>query len=790
MLRNYLLVAIRHLTRNKVFSTINILGLALGLTCSLFIGLWVQDERNVDQFNAHGDRLYTVYERQFTGGVIKTQYNVPGVLAAEIKRVLPQVEYASSFTNNEVNTFRAGEKVLKKEGCYAETDLFTMFTYPLLEGDKATVLRQPSDIAISRKMAEDLFGSPHAAIGKPLLFNNTVEMRVTGVFEDLPRNASNKFDYVINYVSFLKQHEPLTQWGNTGVRAYFLLKEGARPASMEKQLTQLLDEHNHFGKGYRVELGIQRFGDTYLHSRFNSLGQLEGGRIEYVNLFSIVAVFILLIACINFMNITTARSARRAKEIGVRKVVGALRVSLVRQFIGEALMLTGIAMIVALLLLAMLLPVFNILTQKQIAFPSGIIFWTCIVGVMLVTGFIAGSYPALFLSSFRPVSVLKGVLKLNMGNVLFRKGLVVFQFVVSIVLIVGAIVVSRQVDYIRTKDLGYNRENLIYIPQEGDINGKYKMFKQEALKIPGVQYVSHIGDPPTNITSATWGIDWVGKDPDAKPTFGDEEIGYDFARTMGIEMTLGHDFRPGMATDSGGYILNEEAIRIMGYKDPIGKPFTLWDTRGTIIGVVKDFHFNSLHVPVRGFIMYLGENANGGTILIRTQPGPGKTRQALDGLAALWKELNPQFPFTYQFSDEEYDKLYKSEQMAGRLSKCFSVLAIVISCLGLLGLAIFTAEQRTREIGIRKVLGASVGSVFALLSGEFLRLVLLSLLIATPLAWLVMYKWLQDYAYHTDISWWMFLAAGCAAVVVTLLTVGWQAIRAALANPVKSLRAE
>ncbi|HVW59004.1 MAG TPA: FtsX-like permease family protein, partial [Puia sp.] len=273
-------------------------------------------------------------------------------------------------------------------------------------------------------------------------------------------------------------------------------------------------------------------------------------------------------------------------------------------------------------------------------------------------------------------------------------------------------------------------------------------------------------------------------------TFGDEEIGYDFLKTMGLEVLQGHDFREGMATDSGGYILNEEAVRIMGYKDPVGKPFTMWDRKGPIVGVVKDFHFNSLHVPVRGFIMYLGENAWGGTILIRTQPGPGKTREALDGLAGLWKKMNPKFPFTYQFSDEEYGKLYKSEQMAGRLSNCFAVLAIAISCLGLLGLAMFTAEQRTREIGIRKVLGASVASVFGLLSGEFLRLVLLSLLIATPLAWLVMHKWLEDYAYHTDISWWMFLAAGCTAVIVTLFTVGWQAVRAALANPVHSLRAE
>jgi len=788
MLKNYLLVALRNLTRNKAFSVINILGLALGLTCSLFIALWVHDERSVDQFNVHSDRLYTLYQRQHTGGIIKPQYNQQGIMADELKRVLPDVQYASGVTHNEVNTFEANNKILKEDGVYAGEDFFTMFTYPLLEGDKGTVLSQSPNIAISHKMATDLFGSAHAAIGQPLRFNNWVTLKITGVFENVPENASSQFDYVINYKFFLKGHEHMQSWGNTGVPCFVMLKEGVDPAKFGREVAHFLDKYSHFDKGYWVELGIQRWDEMYLHNRFNDEGQLEGGRIEYVRLFSIVAVFILLIACINFMNITTARSAKRAKEIGVRKVVGAMRMALIRQFIGEAMMLAFISMSVALLLLAILLPAFNTLTEKHIVFPSGVVFWTGILGIAVVTGFISGSYPALFLSSFRPVSVLKGGLKLGRGNLLFRKGLVVFQFVVSIVLIVGTIVVSKQVSYIRTKDLGYDKDNLLYIPLEGDLNGKYNLFKQEALKLPGVQYVSHIGDPPTNITSGTWGIDWEGKDPNSKPTFGDEEVAYEFAKTMNIQVVQGHDFRKDMATDSIGYILNEEAARIVGYKDPVGRSFTMWGRKATIIGVVKDFNFNSLHIPIRPFILYLGDNPWGGTTLVRTEPG--KTRQVLDGLAGLWKRMNPKFPFTYQFSDEEYDKLYKSELMAARLSNWFAGLAIVISCLGLLGLAMFTAEQRTKEIGIRKVLGASVGSVFRLLSGEFLVLVFLSLLIATPLSWLAMSKWLQDYAYHTNISWWMFVLAGVAALFVTFLTIGWQTIKAALNNPVKSLRTE
>ncbi|HVV06551.1 MAG TPA: ABC transporter permease [Puia sp.] len=811
MLRHYLLVAYRNLTRNKAFSAINILGLALGLTCSLFIGLWVHDERSVDQFNIHSDRLYAIYQRQHTGGIIKPQYNQPGILADELKRVLPEVQYASGVTPDEVNTFEGNNKILKEDGIYAGKDFFTMFTYPLLEGDKATVLSESPNIAISRKMATDLFGSPHAAIGQPMLLNNGSTMKITGVFENVPENASSQFDYVINWEFFLKGHKNMQSYNNTGVHCYVMLREGADPAKFGKEIVHFLDKYAHHEKGYWVELETQRWDEMYLHNRFNDEAQLEGGRIEYVRLFSIVAVFILLIACINFMNITTARSAKRAKEIGVRKVVGAMRMALIRQFIGEAMLLAFISMFVALLLLALLLPAFNMLTEKHIAFPSGVAFWTGILGVALVTGCIAGSYPALFLSSFRPVSVLKGTagiqgiqrfrtrrsvskqlrrssLKLGRGNLLFRKGLVVFQFVVSIVLIVGTIVVSRQVNYIRTKDIGYAKENLLYIPLEGDLNGKYNLFKQEMLRLPGVKSVSHIGDPPTNITSSTWGIDWEGKDPNSKPTFGDEEVAYDFAKTMDIQVLQGHDFRKDMATDSIGYILNEEAVRIVGYKDPIGKPFTMWGRKATIIGVVKDFNFNSLHIPIRPFILYLGDNPWGGTTLVRTEPG--KTRQVLDGVAALWKRMNPQFPFTYQFSDEEYDKLYKSELMAARLSNWFAGLAIVISCLGLLGLAMFTAEQRTKEIGIRKVLGASVGSVFRLLSGEFLLLVFLSLVIATPLAWLAMSKWLQDYAYHTNISWWMFVLAGVAALVITFLTIGFQTVRAALNNPVTSLRSE
>jgi putative ABC transport system permease protein len=789
MIKNYLLTALRNLSRNKVFSFINILGLALGLVCSLFIYLWVNDERSMDKFHENKDRLYSVYERQFTGGKIVAMYYTPGIMSAEMKKVFPAVELAASTSLKETHTFKASEKIIKNEGIFATEDFLKMFSYKLLAGDRNTVLSTPNDITISCNMAEVLFGSPQLAMGKTVRFENTTDFRVTAVFENVDKASSSKFDYIGNWDAFLKVHPSMKQWGNQGVNTFVMLKQGADAAAFAKNITSFLKNYQSFDKSYHVELALQRYDDMYLHSRFNSEGQLEGGRIEYVQMFSIVAIFILVIACINFMNLTTARSVKRAKEIGVRKVIGAMRSSLIVQFIGEAVLLVFISIIIALALVATLLPLFNSVTQKEIAFPlADGSFWLLMAGVTFITGLIAGSYPALFLSSFASVKVLKGSLKLSGGNVVFRQGLVVFQFVMSIMLIVGTIIISKQVNYIRTKNLGFDRENLIYLPQEGELNTKYKIFKDEALKMPGIQSISRTEQAPTNILTGTWGIDWDGKPADQKPTFSYAGVGFDFAKTMNIQVLQGHDFKPNFAADSIGYILNEEAVKQTGLKDPVGKSFTMWDRKATIIGVVKDFHFNSLHDPIKPMILWLGEPGFNGTLIVKTQPG--KTTEALASLETLTKQINPAFPFTYKFADTEFNNLYKSEQMVGVLANCFAFLAIFISCLGLLGLAMFTAQQRTREIGIRKVLGASVASITSLLSKDFLKLIALAALVAFPAGWWAMNSWLKGYAYSVSISWWVFVLAGVITVVVALLTISFQSIKAALMNPVKSLRAE
>jgi ABC-type antimicrobial peptide transport system permease subunit len=790
MLKNYLKIAWRNLIKNKAHTFINIAGLSVGLACSLLILLWVQNELGIDTYHKNGDRLYSVYERLYFDHKIQGQYSTPGLLADELKKEIPEIEAAAGITYGEENTFQVGDKILKMKGMDAGADYFKMFSDQLLQGNAQTALNSPVSLTISRKMAIAFFGSPEAAIGKTIRYENKKNFTVTGVFEDLPKTVSQKFDYQLNWYNYLEENAWAKNWDNNGPNNVIMLRADANPELVEKKLTHFLDHLNKYQKKgtFTEELGIQRFGDGYLHGSFVN-GKIEGGRIEYVRLFTIVAIFILLIACINFMNLTTARSVKRAREIGVRKVVGAVRSVLVKQFIGESLMVTSLAVIVSLILLVLLLPVFNQVTRKEIDLPfNQISFWVKLAGITLITGLISGSYPALFLSSFNPVKVLKGTLKLDTGTTLFRKGLVIFQFTLSVILITATIIVSRQMAYVQSKNLGYDRENLIYVPMNGELIPKYTTFKDEAIGMPGIQSISRITSTPTDIGNSTGGVDWVGKDPNINIQFAQVSVGYDFVKTMKLKVLSGRDYSKAFATDSVGYIVNEAGLKRINYTNPVGKPLTVWGKKGTIIGVIKDFHFNSMHEQIKPLVIRFGEQDKYGSLLIKTQPG--KTKEALASLETLCKQINPAFPFTYTFSDQEYQRLYQNEQIVTKLSNAFAFLAIFISCLGLLGLAMFTAEQRIKEIGIRKVLGASVGSLFSLLSSEFLVLVIIALFIALPVSWYAMSSWLQGFAYRTTMQWWMFALSGVIIILIAMITVSFQAIKAALINPIKSLRSE
>ena len=789
MIKSYFLVALRNMRRSKAFSVINILGLALGMTCSLLILLWVRDERSVDGFHANGKQLYQVYERMYYDGKVDAGFPTPALLAEELHRQIPEVEYASSLEWNTTNTFEAQNKIAKMSGSFAGADFFTMFSYPLLQGTKESALNTPEGIAISRRMAELFFGSPEAAIGKAIRYENTENFRVSAVFQNLPANSSQQFDFVRSWIAFKKENEDWVQnWGNTDAPTFVQLRSDANVEKVRSEIKDFVYRYHPKTKGFRVELDLTPFPDTYLHSTFKE-GKIDGGRIEYVRLFSAVAVFILLIACINFMNLATARSTKRAKEVGVRKVIGAARPVLIAQFIGEAMLLTFLAILLALFLASLFLPAFNSLTGKALSLPFRLpVFWAGMLVLLLIAGFVSGSYPALFLSSLKPVRVLKGSLKFSGGATFFRKVLVVFQFGLSIVFLVGMIVVYRQMDYIQRSNLGFDRDNLVYLPLEGDLAGKYELFKQEAEQMPAIKQVSKIRQPPTSIYVHTGDIRWVGKAPNLVTSFVQSDVGYDFVRTMKLKLDRGRDFSREYPTDSTGFIVNETAVKKMGYTDPIGKPVWWGDHEGKIIGVLQDFHFVSLHQTIEPLIIRLNEGRGWGTLLVRLSPG--KDKEGLADLEKLCKSLNPAFPFTYQFSDAEYTKLYRSEQVVSKLADYFAFLAIFISCLGLLGLAIFSAEQRTREIGVRKVLGANVAGIVALLSKDFLGLVLVSVLIGSPLAWYFMHRWLQDFAYRTPISWWIFVVAGCSALLIAFLTISVQAIQAATVNPVDSLRRE
>ncbi|MCF0053614.1 ABC transporter permease [Dyadobacter sp. LJ53] len=792
MIRNYFKIARRNLIRNKAFSVINILSLALGMASALLIILWIQDELSIGKQYDNAPNLYRVMEREFSDGKVVADDNTPGLLADELKKQFPEVVHAAGFSWQEGHVLGVGNKTARQTGCYAGPDWFKMYSIPILAGAPATALNAPNSLAISRKLAEIYFGNPEKALGKSIQFDNAVNYQVTAVFENLPANSSDQYEFLLNWQDFLAKNSWMKEWTNAGPKTRFQLRADTDPNKFNDKLKWFLKGRNtDFSNTFYINLFLQPETKAHLYS-FKD-GYPNGGRIEYVRLLGVVAVFLLLIAVINFMNLATARSAKRAREVGVRKVVGAGHASLIGQFMSEAMLLTALSLVTALVLVILLLPVFNQLTDKQLLLPwKQPFFWVGLSGLLVVTGFLSGSYPALFLSSLDPIKVLKGAGSLSrlgngVGAQLFRRGLVVFQFCMSMLLIVGTVVVYQQLQYIQNKNLGYERENLINIPVEGELAKNYPLFKQQLLAMNGIQSVTNMYGGPLGNGSTTEGVSWTGKDPNAAISFNNTAVGYDFAKTLKLKFIGGRDFSQNFATDSSNYLINQAAAKRIGYKDPVGQPLTFWSKPGKIVGVIEDFHFNSLHQPITPLIIRLA-NEYYGNILIRTQPG--QTTVALAGIEKVYKELNPKFPFAYSFVDNEYQKIYRGETVVGTLSTIFALLAIFIACLGLFGLAAFTAEQRIKEIGVRKVLGASVASIVSLLSKDFVKLVFIAIVIASPIAWYVMNQWLQNFAYKIDIDWWVFAFAGLLSLTVALLTISFQSIKAGLMNPVKSLKSE
>ena len=790
MIKNYFKIAWRNLLHNKTFSLINIFGLALGMTCSLLIMLWLKDELKKDKFHANDKRLFRVMENQYYSGDISTFPASPGILAENIVKDVPEIEMASQMLWEEQPLFTVGDKFDKEKGRYVQKDFLRMFSFKLAKGDAGTALARPDAVVISKSLADKYFKGEDP-IGKMIKIDNKENVIVTGVLDEIPELSSLKFDFLLSYDIWFKKNDWAKEWDNNGPRCYVML---APNASVDKVNAKIKNYIKSKKKDSNVELFLQNYGESYLYPNWDN-GKQAGGRIEYVRIFSVVAIIILLIACINFMNLATARSLRRAREIGVRKVVGAGKRQLVAQFIGESTFVSFLAILLSLLIVALIIPSFNELTDKKLSIdltdPS---FLLILLGLTVVTGVISGSYPALFMSTLRPIVVLKGILKFKAGATYFRKGLVVFQFALSIILILGMIVIYRQINFINNKNLGFAKEDLLYMPLEGPMAKNFMAFKEELLKQPGIKNISSAQSSPLEVGSSTQGVRWPGKDTTKLILFSNNPITYDYLKTMGIELIAGRDFDPSFSLDTMNYLVNEAAARKIGYQDPVGKELTMWGDKGTIIGLMKDFHHNSLHVPIEPLILrlfkgsWVSEGGYWGNVIIRTENG--KSKQAIASMEKVFKQFNPGFPFKYYFTDDEIAKNYKAEHTVSKLSKYFAFLAIFISCLGLFGLVTFTAEQKTKEIGIRKVLGASVTGIVRMLSKDFLKLVLIATIIAFPVAWWLMHTWLDDFAYRIDIGWWVFVVAGIAALLIALLTISFQSIKAAIANPVKSLRTE
>jgi len=775
----------RNFLRSKGYFFINLIGLAAGLVCTLLIYLWVRDELRMDKFHLKESRLFQVMEHQQYADNIMTTTSTPGILAEALKEEIPEVEYAATTTWISPYTLSIGEHNVKAEGYHVGSDFFNIFSYDLTEGDPTKVLEDKYSMVISRDLALKLFSSDENVVGRVVELQHKKSFTISGVFEKIPTASSSQFDFVMNFEELKAEQDWLRSWGSNGPSTYIILQEGSDVLAVNEKIKDFVKTRN---EQSNVTLFLKPYSGRYLYGRYEN-GQLAGGRIEYVRLFSIIAVFILLIACINFMNLSTARASRKAKEVGIKKSVGAQRQSLVFQFLSESFSIALVALILAFTVVWLFLPQFNLITDKQIILSLRdpellLVFFS----TTAITGLVAGSYPAIFLSGFKPVAVLKGELKGSWGELWARKGLVVFQFFLSVILIVSVIVIYKQIEFIQHKNLGYKKDNLIRIPIEGKVETSLDAFLNEVKNVPGVINASSMGHTLMGRNNNTSGLNWEGKNPEDIILFENVRVNYDMLETLGVELAEGRFFSREYGADTTKIIFNETAIKVMNQEDPIGKVIKLWGQYDLeIIGVVKDFHFSSLHDPVNPLFFVL-KPGNTWNVMMRIEGG--KEKETLEALTKVYASFNPGFTFDYRFQDESFARLYKSEQRVASLSGYFAGFAVLISCLGLFGLAAFTAERRQKEIGIRKALGSSSVRIVLLLSADFTRMVLVSILLALPVSYWLMAKWLEQFAFHIELEAWYFALAGFMALFVAWMTVASQAIKASLVNPVESLRAE
>lgn len=784
MIRHTILLIYRNFRRFKTTFFINLAGLSTGLACALLIYLWVKDELAIDRFHKHGSRLYQVMANQHNSDGIETWDDTPGLLADAVLKEIPGVEYAVSTSGGRVENFRlrAGEKNVKGRGQFASEDFFKVFSFRLLQGDK--VLDDPHSIVISRSLALKLFGTTEGVLDRTVeweIFGLKNEVKVTGVFEDAPDHTSDPFDFLLSFDFFEKNVVQYPYWSNNYAKTFLLLSENTDLDGFNRKISGFLKTKQ---KDSNITLFLFPVRDKYLYGQFEN-GKPSGGRISYVRLFSLIAAFILVIACINFMNLSTAKAAARIKEVGIKKAIGARRRALMFQYLGESLAMSALSALVAVLFVDLALSPFNEITGKDIHLHFGASLIVPLMEIVLITGLLAGSYPALYLSGFSPAAILKGKITPTTSDAWARKGLVVFQFALSVILISAVLVVYQQIQYVQNKNLGYDREQIISFPQEGRVTSNRETFVSELKRIPGVINAA-CTDYKLGIGSWTYGISYEGNN-DYNIQYYEVQVGYDAIDLLGIKVADGRTFSRDFPSDSSAIIFNEKAIEVMGLKEPVGKTVQHYTGPRRIVGIVKDFYFQSLYNDVKPlFFIFKPESTS--SIMVKLQAG--QEEAAIRGIEKFYQGYNPGFTLDYKFLDEDYQNLYASEKRVSVLSRYFASLAVLISCLGLFGLATFTAERRMKEIGIRKVLGSSEFGIMYLLSLDFTKMVMLSILIAVPVGYFIARNWLDRFAFKIDLTLWYFVAAGCIALMIAWLTVGIQAVKAARVNPARCLRDE
>lgn len=795
MIRNYFKVAFRNLLKNKGYSFINIVGLATGMGVALLIGLWIWDEMTYNKYHQNYDRIAQVWQHNVYNGSKESQVANPYVMGEEIRSNFgSDFKYVLQASWNFTHILTVGEKKFNKAGTYFEPGVTEMLSLNMLRGTRDG-LKDPYSILLSASVAKAYFGEADP-MNQVMRIDDKTDVKVTGVYEDLPYNTTfRSIGYLLPWELYLitnpwmkKMENP---WGSNFTQTFVQV---ADQADMEKvsakiknvKFNKLKDEDD---RKYKPEVFLHPMSKWHLFSEFKN-GKNVGGRIEFVWLFAIIGVFVLLLACINFMNLSTARSEKRAKEVGIRKSIGSARSQLISQFFSESLVVALLAFTLSLLLVQLILPMFNQVADKRLALLWGSpLFWLIGVGFSMLTGIIAGSYPALYLSSFQPVKVLKGTFRAGRFASVPRKVLVVLQFSVSVTLIIGTIVVFRQIEFAKDRPIGYDRNGLVNIfLSTADIHKHFEAIRQELKSSGAVIEMTESGSPTTQVWNTNGGFDWKGKDPGLAVDFPNNGVSYEYGKTVGWTFKQGRDFSREHATDSSTFVINEAAAKFLGFPNPIGEVLNWNNKPYTIIGIIKDMVIESPYEPVRASLFHISKDEEN-LVILKLNPALAP-RESLAKIQTVFTRYSPASPFEYKFVDEDYARKFQDEERIGKLASFFAVLAVFISCLGIFGLASFVAEQRTKEIGVRKVMGASVINLWGMLSKDFVILVIISLFIAMPTAYYFMDGWLLKYQYRTGIAWWIFVLAAAGALLITLSTVSYQSIKAALANPVNSLRSE